>query len=79
MGHDFYKYTTKYVPYHLFRKIRPMPSLVLFIWGVFNIYGMLSCLYAKFLWLTSHVQLSFQPITEGSSRATLKIPALFNL
>ena len=29
--------------------------------GLVNDYVMLSCLYAKFRWLISHVQLSFQP------------------
>ena len=31
------------------------------IWGLYNNYITLSCLYAKFHWLISHVPLSFQP------------------
>ena len=34
-----------------------------FIKGLYNNYGTLSCLYVKFHWLISHVQLSFQPLS----------------
>ena len=44
-------------------KLRITPTVFTGIKGLFNSYVTLSRLYAKFHWLISHVQLSFQPLS----------------